>query len=261
VTDENTVSAAFDAGINFFFVTGDLHWPYYESLRRGLEKLFARDSNIRNQVVVAVASYVTQRDFCGVVLEEVIEAVAGLEFVDVAIAGGAYSGEFLQRLPAYMKIRAQSLEGVRAIGATFHDRRAALVAINHSLVDIAFGRYNPSHDGARTDLFPHLTQTATTLFYNFKSTLGFVPPDRYPALKVSDDYWRPSITDYYRFALTNPEIDGVLCSPKNPSEVDALRQALEHGPLDADEEEHLVHLAQLSEGRAELVGERIRSPK
>src|SRR5690349_23526662 len=80
VTDENTVSAAFDAGINFFFVTGDLHWPYYESLRRGLEKLFARDSNIRNQVVVAVASYVTQRDFCGVVLEEVIEAVAGLEF-------------------------------------------------------------------------------------------------------------------------------------------------------------------------------------
>jgi hypothetical protein len=255
VTEEDTVCAAFDAGINFFFLTGDLHWPYYERSRRGLEKLFARGSNIRDQVVVAVASYVTQPDFCGVVLHEVVAAVAGLEFVDVAIAGGAYSWEFLRRLRVYLDIRNQNLEGVKAIGATFHDRRAALVAVNDSLVDIAFSRYNPSHPGAKTDLFPHLTQSPSTLFYNFNSTLGAVSPDRYAALGLNDDYWQPSVTDYYRFALTKPELDGVLCSPKSPQEVDALVRALEQGPLDEDEEEYLVDLAKLNEGRAELIAE------
>ena len=255
VTEEDTVCAAFDAGINFFFLTGDLHWPYYEWSRRGLEKLFARGSDIRAQVVVAVASYVTQPDFCGVVLHEVVAAVAGLEFVDVAIAGGAYSREFLRRLHVYLAIRDESLEGVKAIGATFHDRRAALVAVNHSLVDIAFSRYNPSHAGARIDLFPHLTQSSSTLFYNFNSTLGYVAPERYSALGLSDDYWHPSVTDYYRFALTKPELDGVLCSPKSPQEVDALVHALEQGPLDEDEEEYLLDLAKLNEGRAELIAE------
>ena len=35
VRSEDTTSAAFDAGINFFFLSADLHWPYYD-LARGL---------------------------------------------------------------------------------------------------------------------------------------------------------------------------------------------------------------------------------
>src|SRR5436190_890300 len=35
VKSPDTVLAAFDAGINFFFVTADMHWPGYENLREG----------------------------------------------------------------------------------------------------------------------------------------------------------------------------------------------------------------------------------
>src|SRR6059058_6236261 len=53
VGDPKTVPAAFDAGINFFFVTADMHWPLYEPTRRGLADLLARGPGTRDRVVVA----------------------------------------------------------------------------------------------------------------------------------------------------------------------------------------------------------------
>src|SRR5260221_8264578 len=74
-----TVLAAFDAGINFFFLTADMHWPIYEGLRRGLAMLFARGGDIRDRVVVAAVSYATQPEFCTMPFREVVNAVPGLD--------------------------------------------------------------------------------------------------------------------------------------------------------------------------------------
>jgi hypothetical protein len=253
VGSDDTACAAFDSGINFFFVSADLHWPLYESARRGLEKLLARGRDIREQIVVAVVSYVTQPEFCAGALEEGLMAIPGLDTIDLAIIGGAYSHEFLTRVHVYDQIRRHGNLGVKAIGTTFHDRMAALLALNHNLVDLAFIRYNPIHAGASVDLFPYLTKPTLTLLYNFKNTIGFLPTERYAELGLNDDYWQPEITDYYRFALTRPEIDGLLCSPATPQEVEALAQALEEGPLDEVEENYLLDLATLDEGRGALV--------
>ncbi len=46
------VGAAFEAGVNFFFVTADMHWPLYGPLRRGLRQLLAR-RGVRDRIVVA----------------------------------------------------------------------------------------------------------------------------------------------------------------------------------------------------------------
>ena len=78
-------------------------------------------------------------------------------------------------------------------------------------------------------------------------------PERYAELGLNDDYWQPEITDYYRFALTRPEIDGLLCSPTTPREVEALSKALQAGPLDEEEEKYLIDLAALDEGSAVLM--------
>ena len=64
VRSDRTIAAAFEAGINFFFLTADMHWPLYEASRRGLEKLIRSRRGIRDQIVVAAASYVTQPEFC-----------------------------------------------------------------------------------------------------------------------------------------------------------------------------------------------------
>ena len=253
VSSDDTACAAFDAGINFFFLSADLHWPAYELARRGLEKLLARGQGIREQVVVAVCSYVTQPEFCAGALQEGLGSVPGLGSIDVAIIGGAYAEEFLTRLNVYRQIARYENFGIRAMGTTFHDRTAAQLATNHNLVDLALIRYNPIHPGATLDLFPYLTRPTPTLVYNFKSTLGFLPSTRFAELGLNDDYWQPEITDYYRFALTRPEIDGLLCSPATPEEVAALAQALEEGPLDEEEEKYVLDLAMLDQGSATLI--------
>lgn len=77
----------------------------HDLARRGLEKLLARGPAIREQVVIAMVSYVTQPEFCAGALEEGLAAVSGLKSTDVAVIGGAYSEEFLTRLHVYREIR------------------------------------------------------------------------------------------------------------------------------------------------------------
>jgi hypothetical protein len=251
-------SAAFDAGINFFFMSADMHWPLYEPLRQGLKDLLRRGGGIRDEIVLGAVCYPTQPDFCAYPFKEILEAVPEFKRLDVLLAGGAYHRDFPERLPVYHEHRRGNFLGCRAIGTSFHDRQTALAAINERLVDIAYIRYNPSHPGAREDLFPYMESSGRRpLVFNFKSTRGYVPPDLQAELGLPGDiYWQPAITDYYRFALTRPEIDGLLVAPATPAEVAGLATALELGPLDDEEEEFLLNMALVATGGARVIPER-----
>jgi len=250
--DPDTIPAAFDAGINFFFITGDLHWPLYETLRRGLERLLARSPSVRDEIVVAAVSYLDQPLFSALQFHEVIDAVPGLERVDVLVAGaiphersffGRPEEQVVGRYQAIHAARARAHSGARAIGASFHDRRTALISLNNQCLDINYIRYNTAHPGALTDIFPYLRQDRTGLIYNFKSVLSSVTPERFKELGLDDKYWLPKITDYYRFVLTNPHIDGVLCSPATPGQLAELLDALAERPLTPQEEHYMMWLS------------------
>lgn len=243
VAEPDVIPAAFDAGVNFFFLTADMHWPLYEPARRGLERLLARGGGIRDRIVVAATCYVTQPEFCSAPFREVLEAVPRLTRLDVVSAGGAYGRDFQARLPVFQEHRRSAFCGARAIGASFHERSAAAIAIAQGLVDVAFIRYNAAHVGARKDLFPAVPAGRRTRVFNFKSTAAFVPSGRRKGLAVAAGKWRPDVTDHYRFALTRPEIDGILCSLASPEQVQALADALARGPLSTDEERALVRFA------------------
>jgi hypothetical protein len=247
VSTPDTVLAAYDAGINFFFVTADMHWPLYEGTRLGLARLLSRGGGVRDMIVVAVTSYVTQPVFCRLPFLEALAAVPALERIDLLVAGGAYREEIGPRLEAVRRTRERDFPGA-ALGASYHDRGAALAAVNQGAVDVAYIRYNPLHPGARDDLFPRIVRDGRdcTRLYNFTSTSAYRPPDSY---SLPDEFWLPAITDYYRFALSPPEMDGVLCALQTPDHVAELAAALEKGPLDPDEEEHLLRLADIVRGR------------
>jgi hypothetical protein len=250
VGDPRIVSAAFDAGINFFFVTADMHWPLYEDTRRGLADLLARGGGVRDRVVVAGVSYVAQPEFCHVPFRELIEAVPGLDRLDVTLMGAVGRHDFPVRAEQYA--RHPKDVGARALGATFHDRTFAAEAIAAHRVAVGFVRYNPEHPGAEEDLFPHLGARAPTLVYNFKSTSARLTEDECRTLGLSPDHWRPTHGDYYRFALMRPEIDGLLCAFRDPSEITAMARTLESGPLTEEEDAYLRDLATLAKGEARL---------
>jgi hypothetical protein len=257
VGDPATVTAAFDAGVNFFFVTTDMHWPLYERTRLGLADLLSRGGNVRDQVVVAGVCYPTQPEFSTMPFQELVAAVPALKRLDVLLAGGAYGREFALRWPVYEEHKRSGLVGNRAVGATFHDRPAARDAIRERQVDIAYIRYNPGHPGAREDVFPHLPEHPRPLLFNFKSTFGYVPPDGMTEMGLSGtDYWHPAITDHYRFALTPPAMDGLLIALQAPGEVAALAAALEQGPLTEEEESYLMDVAGVASGESRVVPEK-----
>jgi hypothetical protein len=252
VKSAEVILAAYDAGINFFFLTADMHWPHYEACRRGLELLLSRGGDIRDRIVVAAACYPTQPEFCSAPFSEVVNFTKGLERLDILLAGGAYAPEIDSRAEIYVKHRTRSFVGARAIGASFHDRTAAAHHACAGILDICFSRYNPAHPGAESDLFPHIANRRA-LLYNFKNTMGFVSPKRCEELALDKELWRPQITDYYRFALTPPEVDGVLLALEEPAQVTALAQTLERGPLEEDEREYLRCLSALDQGLADLL--------
>jgi hypothetical protein len=245
VNDPRAVGAAFDAGINFFFLTADLHWPLYENLRRGLDDLIARSPSVRDEIVVAVVSYVQQPDFSDGPFSEVLAMMPRLGRADVQIAGGGYAPEIHDRVERYRAQQVSGEFGARAVGATVHQRKAALPLVNNARVEAVFVRYNPLHPGAREDLFPAI-EPSPTLLYNFKTTIGVHPPEFWHALGcLEGETWIPTHTDHYRFAFARPQIDGVLCALTTPEQVTALADAIEEGPLAPEEEEHMLALGEL----------------
>jgi hypothetical protein len=257
VGEPAVVGAAFDAVVNFFLVSADMHWPLYEQTRRGLAELLARGGTIRNQVVVAGVCYPTQPEFCSMPFEELVVAIPGLTSLDVLVAGGAYGWEFGRRQVVYAEHRECGYLGNRAVGASFHDRKAAVGAVQGRHVYIAYIRYNPGHAGARRDVFPDLTARPRPLVFGFKSTFGYTPPARMTEFGLpAPEFWHPAVADHYRFALTPPEMDGLLISLRKPGEVSAGAAALEQGPLTEEEEGYLTDVAGVAQGKARVAPDR-----
>lgn len=242
VDGPDVVEAAFDAGINFFFLTADMHWPLYEGLRAGLRRLLERVP--RAEVVVCATAYVTQPDFCHMPFEEVLEAVPALGHLDVLCAGGVYARDWAPRAKVYGAHREARFCGAAAVAASFHDRATARRALADAEVDLGFVRFNAGHLGAREELFPRLGPRRRARLYAFKSVTGWVHPRRLDALGLDPASWRPSPQDHYRFALSHAALDGVLLSLSRPREVGELADALAAGPLDAEAQAYLVRLAQ-----------------
>jgi aryl-alcohol dehydrogenase-like predicted oxidoreductase len=245
VGDPAVVLDAFDAGINFFFLTADMHWPLYEGTRLGLTRLLAMRPGARDQLVVAVASYVTQPEFSTAPFEEVLDAVAGLEHVDLAVIGGAYPNDFFGRLAEY---EARRPGRARALGATFHHRQSAVTAVNRGLVDLAFVRYNSAHWGAEQDVLPHLSDAGIARLFSFNAASGHVLHARLSELGLPETRWRPKLVDHYRFALSAPRIDGLLCSLTEREHVAELAAAVAAGPLSDAERNYLKTLCSLDAG-------------
>jgi aryl-alcohol dehydrogenase-like predicted oxidoreductase len=119
---------------------------------------------------------------------------------------------------------------VRSIGVSIHDRPRAARLAEDSPLDLFMIRYNAAHPGAERDLFPHLEKRRP-------SVIAYTATSWRQLLRPPAGWTGPTMTagDCYRFCLSSPHVDVVLCGPESLPQLDENLRALEKGPLAPDE--------------------------
>lgn len=240
VTEPRVVEAAFDRGVNFFFISADFHFRLYDATREGLENLIRRlGPGGRERLVVAAATYTANPLFFPGAFYDAASSVQGLGRLGLLVAGGCYKTD-ATRIGAARDLRNLRRFGAACNGATFHDRSACAESVEEKAVDLAFVRYNPGHGKLRPFAVEELPRNGT-LVYTFKSMFGWVRKD-WPKLGLPQGAFQPRPTDYYRYAFTNSRVEGILCSPQTVSQLKELISVMGGPILTPDEESHMEGL-------------------
>jgi aryl-alcohol dehydrogenase-like predicted oxidoreductase len=132
---------------------------------------------------------------------------------------------------------------VRALGVSIHDRPRAGRLAEDSILDLLMIRYNAAHPGAEREIFPHLARRRPAVVaYTATSWRKLLRAPRGWTARV------PTPGDCYRFCLTSPHVDVVLCGPRNAAELREDLAALDRGPLDAAELEWMRSFGKVVHG-------------
>jgi predicted aldo/keto reductase-like oxidoreductase len=233
--DEDGVRAAMDRGVNLFLWTRrapGLRTP----LRAALQQ--RRDA-------VAVVGYVTIGWFGWGVRRgaEALLRELGTDYVDVLLLGWLGVGSAWTHATEQELLHLRASGKVRAFGTSIHNRPRAGELARDSSLDLLMIRYNAAHPGAEQDVFPHrrgdeptiLAYTATAWRKLLKRPKGWAGPIM-------------SAGDCYRFQLSSPHVDVALCGPRSRAQLEEDLDALQKGPLAADEDQWIREFGKAAHG-------------
>ena len=218
------LALAFDHGINTF---------YWGSIRRpgfgeGIRRLARRG---REKIAVVLQSYARwPAAWMRLTLE------SGLRRLDLEYADVLLLGWYNRRPPQAILDAAQELREkgrVRTLMMSGHQRSFFPEMARDGIFDLFMVRYNAAHRGAEREVFPALPappERPGICAYTATRWGSLLDPRRLPAGERA-----PSAADCYRFCLSHPAVDMVLCGPADTEQVRVACKALAAGPLDPDE--------------------------
>ena len=112
----------------------------------------------------------------------------------------------------------------KTLGVSIHDRKMARVLVDELRLDMMMIRYNAAHRGAETEIFATLPEKRPAIVAYTATRWGRL-------LQSAGDRGPMTPEECYRFALTNPNVDLVLCGPKNYAELEQNARGVALGPL------------------------------
>lgn len=221
----HTVEKAYhEYGINYFYWST----PRKKGMRNGLRNLVKKN---RSDLVIVLQSY----DHLGLMLNRSIRG--GLknlntDYADVALLGyyNHYPSERV--INEALELKEKGL--IRHIALSGHNRKlfGEIAGMKDNPIDIFMVRYNAAHRGAEGDIFPFLPKedspgltiyTATRWGQLMKASK--MPPDSVPL----------TVSEAYRFVLSNPQVDLCMMGPGTEHEFNEGVRALDEGPLTEEE--------------------------
>jgi aryl-alcohol dehydrogenase-like predicted oxidoreductase len=233
--DEKGMGAALERGLNYIFWT--------VSMRKMARVLKEQIKTRRDRLVIATGP--TVGFFGGSVrrhAERTLKAL-GTDYIDLfhLFWLGKTSAWTDATVGELIKLKEEGK--VRALAASIHDRVRAGKLAEDSPLDLLMIRYNAAHPGAERDIFPHLSKRKPAV-------VAYTATDWRKLLKRPRG-WKeavPTAGDCYRFCLSSPNVDVVLCGPGSTEQLDANLAALEKGPLSDDEMKWMRTFGQVVHG-------------
>jgi predicted aldo/keto reductase-like oxidoreductase len=215
------VERAFERGVNFF-LWGSLR---KRDFGRGLRHL-AKDH--RKEMVVVVQSYTRFASLMEWSVDRTLRAMK-TDYVD-ALCLAWWNAPPPQRIvDAALALREKGK--IKTLMVSCHHRPSFEKFIEDSTFDSLMLRYNAAHPGAEREVFPHLARRRPGTVAFTATRWGTLLDPRY----TPQGEKTPTVSDCYRFALTNPNVDVCLAGPKDGPQLDDALLTLERGPMDEAE--------------------------
>ena len=229
------IEDAFARGINYLY-WGTVRQPGFAEAMVNLAK------HHRDELIFTIQSYSQDPASIEAEVEDALKT-GGMENFDFLLLGNRNDAP----APAYVEVfeRLREKGKVRFLSLSSHNRPLLPTLLadyeaGTSPYDLLMLRYNGVHRGAEKDVFPYVPErpnrpmicTYTATRWGHLLDPSKMPPGESP----------PSAQDCYRFSLSHPAVDMVLCGPANAEQMDEAIAALERGPLEADERERIERI-------------------
>jgi aryl-alcohol dehydrogenase-like predicted oxidoreductase len=217
---------AFERGVNYF---------YWGSIRRQMMAEAIREiaRQKRDEISIVLQSY----SRWGWQLERSIHTAIrklGIDHGDVLLLGWHNSLPPRSVVDAALKLKHEGR--IRSIAISSHRRTLFPALLDDETYSIWHVRYNAIHRGAENDVFPSLEAVSESERPGVVSYTTTSWGQLCDATKTPRGERTPSGTDCYRFAISNPHVDLCLAGPDNAEQMRQALEALELGPMDAEEQ-------------------------
>ncbi len=231
----HVIEDAFHRGINYLY-WGTVRQPTFAQAMVNLAKQH------RDDMILTIQSY--SRD-AGTIEGEVEEALkaAGVDRFDFLLLGNWPAEPSLAFVEVFERLRDRGI--VRFMSLSSHNRPMLPDLIDRcsrgeSPYQLLMLRYNGVHRGAEKDVFPFVPESApkpSIMTYTATRWGHLVDADKMPAGEQP-----VSARDCYRYSLSHPAVDMVLCGPASAEQMDQAIAAMEKGPLEADERQRIERI-------------------
>lgn len=221
------VEEAVDRGINYLYWGSIRQKPFGEAIRHVAKRR-------REDVVVVVQSYTRAAFYMKRSVDSALRDL-GIDHCDLLLLGMWNETPPRRIVDAAIALRESGK--TKHIMVSCHQRTTFPKYIADPTYAAIMTRYNAAHPGAETEVFPFLaprdqgpSQRPGVVAYTATRWGGLLNPKLLP-----NDEPAPRGSDCYRFALTHPDVDLVLCGPKDRAELEEALSALDRGPMSEDE--------------------------